>query len=146
MEDQVKKTATRLALKHYLEQIWGIKHYSIPALLFVGVGATFTQYAPALVVAAVIQRFGTSLPDLRELMPYVLLFAGLWFTGEMLWRASFHFTQVFEVRAMENLYINALRELAKRHQLLPRQLRRLAHQTDAQLRTQPRKLLRHHSV
>lgn len=114
MADQVKKTATKLALKHYFEQIWGIKHYSIPALLFVGVGATFTQYAPPLVVAAVIQRFGTDLPNLGELMPYILLFSGLWFAGEMLWRVSFHFTQLFEVRAMQNLYINALRELAKK--------------------------------
>ena len=107
-------TATKLAIRHYLGQIWLLRRWSLPTLLVVSVGTVFTSYAPPLVVAAALKHFESQAPTLHALLPYLFGFGGLWLAGEMLWRVAFMLLQRFEARAMYNLYTNALAELSKK--------------------------------
>src|SRR5688572_20403878 len=114
MNDKVSKAATRMAVRNYLGVIWRFRKYSIPALVLVSIGSIMVAYAPTLVVAAAIERFNTSVPSLEALIPYLLVFSGLWFGGELLWRAAFMFMQRFEVRAMYHLYTTGLSDLGQK--------------------------------
>lgn len=114
MTDKASKTATKLAVRHYLAEIWRQKVFSIPTLVLVSIGTVFTTFLPPLVIAAVIRRFGENTPTLDELLPYLAAFAGVWIIGELLWRAAFLFLIQTEVRAMRNLYIRALDELKQK--------------------------------
>jgi ATP-binding cassette subfamily B protein len=107
-------TATKLAVRHYMGQIWLLRRWSIPTLLVVSVGTVFTAYAPPLVIAAALKHFESQTPTLHALLPYLFGFGGLWLVGEMLWRVAFMLLQRFEARAMYNLYINALAMLSKK--------------------------------
>jgi ATP-binding cassette subfamily B protein len=107
----VGKSATKLAIRHYLEQIWINKKYSLPTYALVGVGSTIVFYIPPLIVAAALNHFRHVAPSLHELLPYLLLFGGLWFGGEMLWRLAFMCLARTEERAVYNLYTQAMDEL-----------------------------------
>jgi ATP-binding cassette subfamily B protein len=82
--------------------------------VLVGLGSVLTTYVPPLVVAAVINRFGNSSPNLDELLPYLGLFAGLWLLGEVLWRLSFLCLNRTDGPGMEHLYTQALNLLRKK--------------------------------
>jgi ATP-binding cassette, subfamily B, bacterial len=107
-------TATKLATRHYLAQIWQTRFYSFPALLLTGIGSVFTSYVPPLVVAAAINRFGGKTPTLHQAMPFLLWFGAAWLTGEALWRIAFLCLDRVDSQGMYNLYNNALDELAKK--------------------------------
>src|SRR4029077_10649645 len=47
----------------------------------------------------------------RQLTPYVLTIAGLWLTGEVIWRCAAALIARAEIRGMEALYIEAMDEL-----------------------------------
>src|SRR4029077_21057402 len=47
----------------------------------------------------------------RQLTPYVLTIAGLWLTGEVIWRCAAALIARAEIRGMESLYIEAMDEL-----------------------------------
>jgi ATP-binding cassette, subfamily B, bacterial len=111
---EVSQAATKLAIRRYMGQIWQQRRFTIPTLLLVGVGATLTFYVPPLVVAAVLNHFNGLPPTLEALVPFLLLFGGIWFVGEVLWRVAFLCLQRAEVRALHNLYSNALDELNKK--------------------------------
>lgn len=114
MSEATASTATKLALKQYLQQIWQTRKYSIPGLLLPGVGNIFTTYVTPLIVAAVITRFGDKSPSLEQALPYLLWFAGAWFAGELIWRAAFMYLSRADSLAMRNLYINGLAELSRK--------------------------------
>ena len=76
MSEKVSKNATRMAVRHYLGEIWRFRKYSIPGLVLVSIGSILVAYAPTLVVAAAIERFTDSVPSLEALVPYLLGFAG----------------------------------------------------------------------
>jgi ATP-binding cassette subfamily B protein len=114
MTKQVKPSAIRLALNHYLSQLWQVRGNSIPALLLPGIGVILMSYIPPLVVAAVITRFNTETPTLDSALPYLGLFAAAWFAGEMTWRIAIFFLNRTDAYGMKNLYINALDELFKK--------------------------------
>ncbi len=107
-------TAAKIALRHYMQQIWTQRRMSIPGILLPGIGNVFVGYIPPLVVAAIITRFANQPPTLRETIPYLLLFAGTWFTGEILWRIAFLCLNRTDSRGMRNLYLNAMNELFKK--------------------------------
>ncbi len=105
------KTASKLAVRHYVAEIWRQKAFSIPTYLLVSIGSVFTTFIPPLVIAAVIRRFGNNVPSLDDLLPYLALFAGTWFLGELLWRGAFLCLIQTETRGIRNLYIRGLDEL-----------------------------------
>lgn len=111
MSRKATPTATKLAVRHYMAEVWRQRKYSIPAMLFVSCGAVFSGYVPPLVVAVMIRHFGTQSPQLNDLLPYLGLFAGAWLVGEALWRLSFAFTNRTDSRGMGHLYVRALDEL-----------------------------------
>lgn len=108
------KTATRLAAKRYLGQLWKQRKFSIPAIVLVGIGSTLVFYVPPLVVAAALNRFDGKPPSLEALLPYLLTFGGVWLGGEILWRIAFLFIQQTAKRSMHNLYVEALDELQRK--------------------------------
>lgn len=107
-------TATKLAIRHYLGEIWRQRTTSIPAVISVSVGSVFSTYVPPLIVAAMITHFDKGIPDLDEAVPYLLAFAGAWLLGEALWRLSFIFLNRTDSRGMEHLYISGLNELRQK--------------------------------
>jgi len=107
-------SAMRLAIRHYLRQIWIERSTAIPGFLLPGIGTIFTTYIPPLIVAAVISRFGGTSPTLDEVLPYLGWFALAWMGGEVIWRFAFYFLNRADARAMRNLYINAMNELFKK--------------------------------
>jgi ATP-binding cassette subfamily B protein len=114
MSESKSPTATRLAIRHYLHQIWQTRKYSIPALMLPGIGNIFTTYVTPLVVAAAITRFGNTTPTLHEALPYLLWFGGAWYAGELLWRLAFMYLNRADSKGMQNLYIAGLSELSKK--------------------------------
>lgn len=112
--NKASKTATRLAVHDYVGEIWRQRKYSVPAMFFVSLGTVFTTYIPTLVVAAVITRFGNHTPTRDELLPYLALFAGMWFIGEILWRLSFLCLSRADSYGMEHLYTSALDRLKQK--------------------------------
>ena len=109
--ETTNKTATKLAVRHYIGEIWRQKKYSLPAFGFVTIGSVLTTYVPPLVVAAVIKRFGNNAPSLDDVIPYLLAFTGIWMAGEVLWRIAFLFLNRTDGKGMEHLYSRALDEL-----------------------------------
>ena len=104
--------ALRLVLRRYGRQIGRRPWIAIPALLLPGLGDVFVFYAPALVVARLLGAFARGEPlTATELTPYVLVFAALWLTGEVIWRVAEALIARSEIRAIESLYVEAMEEL-----------------------------------
>lgn len=114
MKPKKPTTATKLAARHYLQQIWTVRRYSIPGLVLPGIATVFTSYVPPLIVAGAITKFSHKVPTLEQAMPYLLWFAGVWLFGELLWRIAFLCLNRADSLAMRNLYVNAITELSKK--------------------------------
>ena len=77
-----------------------------------GLGDVLVFYAPPLVIARLLRHFAADEPlTAAALAPYVLTFAGLWLTGEIIWRVAVVLLARAEIRGMEALYIEAMDEL-----------------------------------
>ena len=111
---KARNDATSLAVRHYLRQIWKERSVTIPALLLPGIGTILGVYAPPLVVATILTKFGNAKPTLHQILPYLFLFAGIWFAGELLWRLAFFCLNRSDSRIMYNLYNDAMQELTKK--------------------------------
>jgi ATP-binding cassette, subfamily B, bacterial len=111
---QSSNEATRLAVRHYVGQIWKERSSTLPALILPGIGSIFAIYAPPLVVAAILTKYGSTKPTLHDILPYLFVFAGVWFAGELIWRLAFFFLNRADSRVMRNLYTQAMQELAKK--------------------------------
>ncbi len=107
-------TATRLAIRHYMGQIWQQRRFTLPTFALVGMGSTMVFYVPPLIVAAALDNFRGSTPSLDGLLPYLLAFGGVWLFGEGLWRVAFWCLAHGEAKALRNLYVYALDELSKK--------------------------------
>jgi ATP-binding cassette subfamily B protein len=104
--------AIRLVLRRYAEQIRRRPAIAAPALLLPALGEVLTLYAPPLVVAKLLGAFARDEPlSPAELAPFVLAFAGLWLTGQIVWRIATALMIRAEIRGMEALYIEAMQEL-----------------------------------
>jgi ATP-binding cassette subfamily B protein len=114
MAEQTNTLATKMAVRHYFAQIWETRWYSIPAIILPGVGVIFTTYVPPLIVARVLSRFGDARPTLHDVLPYLLFFALAWFGGELIWRVAFFLLNRGDAKAIGNLYVIAMQELAKK--------------------------------
>ncbi|MBP7820724.1 ABC transporter ATP-binding protein [Candidatus Saccharibacteria bacterium] len=114
MSQQRNPAAIRLAVKHYYAELKRLKRYSLPALLLPGVGMILITYVPTLIVAAVITRFSKETPTLALILPYLLLFAGVWMLGEMIWRVAIQLLNINDAKGTKQLYINGLDELLRK--------------------------------
>src|SRR5687767_14108213 len=89
MEQQRNPEAIKLAIRHYWQQIKADWPNSMPGLLLPGIGSVLIFYIPTLIVAKILARFsqdqGTAV---SELLPFILLFAGVWALGEIIWRIA----------------------------------------------------------
>jgi ATP-binding cassette subfamily B protein len=109
--NETSQQATKLALRRYVRQIWRLKAVALPGLLLPGIGMIFTTYLPPLIVAAILRDFSSHRPTLHDILPYLALFAGVWFTGEMIWRAAFTYINRTDARGIRNLYDEAMEDL-----------------------------------
>jgi ATP-binding cassette subfamily B protein len=101
-----------MVVRRYCSQIRRRPTIAIPALLLPGLGQILIFYTPPLIIARVLGEFASDTrPSLRELMPYVLAFAGVWLVGETIWRGASFLIARAEVRGLEELYIEAMDEL-----------------------------------
>jgi ATP-binding cassette subfamily B protein len=101
-----------IVARRYFAQIRRYPSVSIPALVLPGVGNILIFYAPPLIIARVLGEFASGArPSLRELIPYVLAFAGVWLAGEAIWRVTGFLLSRAEVRGLEELYVEAMNEL-----------------------------------
>ncbi len=107
--------ALRLVLSRYGAQVRRRPVVSIAALLLPGLGNLLIFYGPPVVVARLVAAFARegALP-LTEAWPYVAAMAALWIGGEVVWRLAGFTLARAEVRGMEALYIEAMRELLAR--------------------------------
>lgn len=99
----------RLALDHYAHQLREDWRDSLPALLLPGVGSILAWFCPPLVIAAALDAFedGERLA-LSQLVPYLLVFAGIWSAGEIVWRFGIHFLNRAATRGASKLYRSAM--------------------------------------
>ena len=114
MSKKRNPAAIRLAVKHYFNELRRLKKYSIPALILPGLGMILITYIPTLIVASVITKFSTETPSLKLIMPYLLLFAGVWMLGELLWRIAIHLLNINDSKGIKQLYVNGLDELLRK--------------------------------
>jgi ATP-binding cassette, subfamily B, bacterial len=104
--------ALRLVLRRYTSQIRRRPLTSLGALLLPGVGDVLIFYAPPLVIARVLNAYARNERlAVGQLAPYVLVFAGLWLTGEAIWRVAGLLIARAEIRGIEALYIEAMDDL-----------------------------------
>src|SRR5262249_60024555 len=76
-----------LVVRRYCSQIRRRPALAIPALVLPGLGQILIFYAPPLIIARLLGEFASDArASLRELMPYVLSFAGVWLVVEAVWR------------------------------------------------------------
>ncbi len=111
-DDTRLTAALRLVLRRYGAQVRRHPAVAAGALLLPAVGDVLTLYAPPLVVARLLGRFANDdVLSTADLVPYVLAFAGLWLTGQVLWRIAVALIARLEIRGMEALYLEAMDEL-----------------------------------
>ncbi|MBL8136459.1 MAG: ABC transporter ATP-binding protein [Acidobacteria bacterium] len=107
--------ALRLVLARYGAQVRRRPVVSIAALLLPGLGNLLIFYGPPVVVARLVAAFAREGElALTEAWPYVAAMAALWASGEVIWRLAGFTLARAEVRGMEALYIEAMRELLAR--------------------------------
>src|SRR5262249_32518829 len=111
-DSQRLTAALWLVVRRYCSQIRRRQAVAIPALVLPGLGEVLIFYVPPLIIAGVLGKFvSDARPSLRELMPYVLAFAGVWLAGEVIWRVAGFVIARAEVRGLVELYIEAMDEL-----------------------------------
>ena len=104
--------ALRLVLRRYTAQVRRTPGIAIPAMVLPAAGDILTFYAPTLVVAQLLATFARDETlNARELVPYVLTFAGLWLCGQIAWRLAIMLIIRVEIRGLEALYIETMNEL-----------------------------------
>lgn len=104
--------ALRLVLRRYAAQLRRRPVLASGALLLPAVGDVLTFYAPPLVIAKLLGSIARNEPLTADaLTPYVLVFAGVWLSGQVIWRAAVALIARVEIRGMEALYIEAMDEL-----------------------------------
>jgi ATP-binding cassette subfamily B protein len=102
----------RLVLRRYSVQVRQRPVIATGAFLLPAVGDVLTLYAPPLVAARLLGAFarGEELSTV-DLVPYVLMFAGLWTAGQVVWRVAVALIARAEIRGIEALYVEAMDEL-----------------------------------
>jgi ATP-binding cassette, subfamily B, bacterial len=104
--------ALRLVLIRYAAQIRRHPLLATGSILLPAVADVLMFYAPPLVIAKLLGQFARNEAlTTRDLVPYVLTFAGLWVSGQACWRVAVALISRIEIRGLQALYIEAMDEL-----------------------------------
>src|SRR6188768_4175553 len=108
-DSQRLMAALRLVVRRYGAQLRRWPGITAGALLLPALGDVLTFYAPPLVIAQLLGRFARNeAVTFRDVAPYVLAFAALWLTGQIIWRIAVSLIARVEIRGIEALYIEAM--------------------------------------
>ena len=115
MEEKISKKAVRRVLSEYGRQykrhpwLTGIS-FILPAL-----GTILVFYVPPLILAKLIDIFSArGYISLQGIGNYIILFAALWFLGEVFWRVGMHLLIRLEAHGTKNLSTFACCKLKSR--------------------------------
>ena len=117
MEDTLRDrsrfiASLRLVLARYLAQIRRQPWLASGAILLPAAADILNSYAPPLVIARLLGRFANNeVLSPSQLMPYVLVFAGLWAAGQICWRVAVALIIRLEIRGLQSLYVETMDEL-----------------------------------
>src|SRR5688572_22149253 len=106
-----RSRAMRRAIGNYVGQLRIDWRVSVPALVLPGIGAVLTNYLPPLIVSRILVEFaGVSGGELAlgDFVPYIVLFAAAWLSGEVMWRVGIHFLNRADARGVERLYLSGM--------------------------------------
>ncbi|HEV2371143.1 MAG TPA: ABC transporter ATP-binding protein [Streptosporangiaceae bacterium] len=107
-----RKRAVLLALGYYGRQMARLWRFTVPAMLMPALGNTCIFYVAPLIVAHLVGRFvGHGPVGIGTAMPYVLGFAGVLLSGEVVWRIGIHCLNRVDALGIENLYVIGMDEL-----------------------------------
>jgi ATP-binding cassette subfamily B protein len=102
----------RFVIRRYMQRIKARPFLAVSALLLPGIGNIFVFYVPALAVAHLLGILAkTSEPSFADLAKPVVMLAGAWLGGEMIWRLAGIAITRAEIRGMAELYIEAMEDL-----------------------------------
>jgi ATP-binding cassette subfamily B protein len=111
-DPQRLNSALRLVVRRYGAQLRRRRAMAAGALILPALGDVLTFYAPPLVIAKLLSAFARNAPlTSADLTPYILTFAALWLSGQVVWRVAVALIARVEIRGMEALYIEAMHEL-----------------------------------
>ena len=106
------RAAIRLVIRRYARQVRARPWLATVSLLLPGIGNIFVHYVPALAIAHLLGTLAhDSQAPVDELATPVLLLAGAWLGGELLWRLAGWLLSRLEYHAIRALYIEAMDEL-----------------------------------
>lgn len=109
MNQKRSKQAFELAIKHYWQQMVANKWTAFPGLFLTGVGSILVFYLPPLVIGRLLGRFQSgTISNLDQVTPYIAAFAGVWLSGELLFRFAIFLAIKAESRGFYNLYNQAM--------------------------------------
>lgn len=116
MDNQIiTKQAVRQALSDYWSQYRANPWTSAVAFFTPAIGSILVFFVPPLIVAKIINIFASNnQASLKIVWNYIILFAGLWLIGEILWRIGMHFLIKLEAKGMNNLCKTAFSRLMER--------------------------------
>jgi len=101
-----------LALRYYGRQMARLWRFTVPAMLLPALGNTCIFYVAPLIVAHLIGRFAGHGPaGIGAATPYVLGFAGVLLSAEIVWRIGIHCLNRLDGRGIENLYVIGMDEM-----------------------------------
>ena len=101
-----------LALRYYGRQMARLPRFTVPGMLLPALGNTCIYYIAPLFVAQLVGRFASQgQPGVGASLPYVLGFAGVLLSGEILWRIGIHCLNRLDGHGIENLYVIGMDEL-----------------------------------
>src|SRR5215475_16194518 len=107
-----RKGAVLLVLGYYGRQMARLWRFTVPAMLLPALGNTCIFYVAPLIVAHLVGRFAGHGPaGIGAAMPYVLGFAGVLLSAEIVWRIGIHCLNRLDGRGIENLYVIGLDDL-----------------------------------
>jgi ATP-binding cassette subfamily B protein len=107
-----RKRAVLLALRYYGRQMARLWRFTVPAMSLSALGNTCIFYVAPLIVAHLVGRFAGHGPaGIGATAPYVLGFAGVLLSGEIMWRIGIHCLNRLDGRGIENLYVIGMDEL-----------------------------------
>ncbi|MGE3289692.1 MAG: ABC transporter ATP-binding protein [Pseudonocardia sp.] len=101
--------ALRLAVRFYLRELRRRPLLAAGALLLPALGNIALRYVPPLVVAALVGRAATGEPLTAALvLRHVVVFAGAFLAGEVLWRIGIHLLNRTDAYGIERLYVDGM--------------------------------------
>jgi ATP-binding cassette subfamily B protein len=104
--------SVRLVLRRYVAQIRQQPLRAAGAIALPAIADILNFYAPPLIIARLLGRFARNETlSASDLAPYVLAFAALWVAGQICWRVAVALIIRVEIRGLQALYVDAMREL-----------------------------------